>query len=61
MVVKPPGDKEFCMNIPLTPVRLLRYPAQQFPAKTAVVCQDRRFTYAEFSDRVWRMGCEPAG
>src|SRR6516164_9594367 len=43
------------MNIPLTPVRFLRYPAQQFPRKTAVVCQDRRFTYAEFGDRVWRL------
>jgi fatty-acyl-CoA synthase len=43
------------MNIPLTPVRFLRYPTQQFPHKTAVVCQDRRFTYAEFGDRVWRL------
>jgi fatty-acyl-CoA synthase len=55
MVVKPPGDKEFCMNIPLTPVRFLRYPVQQFPRKTAVVCQDQQFTYAEFGDRVWRL------
>jgi len=43
------------MNIPLTPVRFLRYSAQQFPRKTAVVCQDQRFTYAEFGDRVWRL------
>ncbi|MGD0212282.1 MAG: long-chain-fatty-acid--CoA ligase [Terriglobales bacterium] len=43
------------MNIPLTPVRFLRYAAQQFPRKTAVVCQDLRFTYAEFSDRVARL------
>src|SRR5208283_1541014 len=40
------------MNIPLTPVRFLRYSEQQFPSKTAVVCQDLRFTYAEFGDRV---------
>jgi len=43
------------MNLPLTPVRFLRYSEQQFPRKTAVVCQDRRFTYAEFGDRVARL------
>jgi fatty-acyl-CoA synthase len=43
------------MNIPLTPVRFLRYSEEQFPRKTAVVCQDRRFTYAEFGDRVGRL------
>ena len=43
------------MNIPLTPVRFLRYAEQQFPSKTAVVCQDQRFTYAEFGDRVGRL------
>lgn len=43
------------MNIPLTPVRFLRYSEEQFPRKTAVVCQDRRFNYAEFGDRVGRL------
>lgn len=43
------------MNLPLTPARFLRYAEQQFPRKTAVVCQDRRFTYAEFADRVGRL------
>jgi fatty-acyl-CoA synthase len=43
------------MNIPLTPVRFLRYAEQQFPRKTAVVCGDQRFTYAEFGDRVGRL------
>ena len=43
------------MNIPLTPVRFLRYSEEQFPRKTAVVCQDRRFTYTEFGDRVGRL------
>jgi fatty-acyl-CoA synthase len=43
------------MNIPLTPVRFLRYSAQQFPRKTAVVCSEQRFSYAEFGDRVWRL------
>src|SRR5215470_5219455 len=42
------------MNIPLTPVRFLRYAEQQFPGKTAVVCGEQRFTYAEFAERA---GC----
>jgi fatty-acyl-CoA synthase len=43
------------MNLPLTPVRFLRYSGEQFPRKTAVVCQDLRFTYAEFGNRVARL------
>ena len=43
------------MNLPLTPVRFLRYSVQQFPSKTAVVCREHRFTYAEFGDRVDRL------
>src|SRR3981081_1650588 len=43
------------MNLPLTPVRFLRYAEQQFPNKTAVVCQELRFSYAEFGDRVGRL------
>jgi fatty-acyl-CoA synthase len=43
------------MNLPLTPVRFLRYAEQQFPRKTAVVCQDLRFSYAGFGDRVGRL------
>jgi len=42
------------MIIPLTPLRFLRYSSQQFPRRTAVVCGDQRFTYAEFSDRTAR-------
>jgi fatty-acyl-CoA synthase len=53
MEARPPGDN--FMNVPLTPVRFLRYSEEQFPRKTAVVCQDRRFTYAEFGDRVGRL------
>ena len=49
-----PGEQT-SMNLPLTPVRFLRYAEQQFPRKTAVVCGDRRFTYAEFADRVGRL------
>jgi fatty-acyl-CoA synthase len=43
------------MNIPLTPIRFLRYASQQFPNKTAIVCGDQRFTYAEFADRAARL------
>jgi fatty-acyl-CoA synthase len=44
------------MNIPLTPVRFLRYAEQQFAPKTAVVCGQDRFTYAQFADRASRLG-----
>ncbi len=43
------------MNIPLTPVRFLRYAEQQFPRKTAVVCGDRSLDYAEFAERAARL------
>jgi fatty-acyl-CoA synthase len=43
------------MNIPLTPIRFLRYAQQQFPGKTAVVCGDQRLTYAQFGERVSRL------
>lgn len=43
------------MNIPLSPVRFLRYAEQQFPRKTAIVCGDKRFTYAEFAERATRL------
>ena len=43
------------MNIPLTPLRFLRYAERQFPDKTAVVCGRERFTYSQFGDRVGRL------
>jgi fatty-acyl-CoA synthase len=43
------------MNIPLTPVRFLRYASQQYPGKTAIVCGASRFTYAQFADRAARL------
>jgi fatty-acyl-CoA synthase len=43
------------MNIPLTPLRFLRYAAQQYPRRTAIVCNDDRFTYAQMADRVGRL------
>lgn len=39
------------MNIPLTPVRFLRYAEDQFPNRTAIVCDGLRLTYAEFASR----------
>ena len=43
------------MNIPLTPLRFLRYAKQQYPARTAIVCNQDRFTYAQFAGRVGRL------
>ncbi|HMD31481.1 MAG TPA: fatty acid--CoA ligase [Candidatus Acidoferrales bacterium] len=43
------------MNLPLTPVRFLRYAEQQYPQAEAVVCGDERFTYAQFAERVARL------
>jgi len=43
------------MNIPLTPLRFLRYAEQQYPHRTAVVCNQDRFTYAQFADRTRRL------
>src|SRR5215472_4993502 len=43
------------MNLPLTPIRFLRYAEQQYPRSTAVVCGEYRFTYAQFADRVARL------
>lgn len=44
------------MNIPLTPLRCLRYAEEQFPRNIAVVCDERRFTYQQFADRAGRLG-----
>ena len=43
------------MNIPLTPIRFLRYAEEQFPQRTAVVCGKERFTYAQFAERASRL------
>src|SRR6476646_507110 len=43
------------MNIPLTPIRFLRYASQQFPRKTAIVCGDNRLTYSQFAERSARL------
>jgi fatty-acyl-CoA synthase len=44
------------MNIPLTPLRLLRYAEQHYPARTAVVCNQYRGSYAQLGDRAARLG-----
>lgn len=44
------------MNVPLTPLRCLRYAERQYPDNTAVVCDDRRFTYRQFAERAARLG-----
>jgi fatty-acyl-CoA synthase len=51
---KPP-KAQLAMNIPLTPIRFLRYAEQQYPQRTAVVCGKERFTYAQFAGRVGRL------
>lgn len=43
------------MNVPLTPIRFLRYAEEQYPRRTAVVCGANRFNYAQFADRVARL------
>jgi fatty-acyl-CoA synthase len=43
------------MNVPLTPIRFLRYAGQQFAGDLAIVCGDQRFTYAQFADRAARL------
>jgi fatty-acyl-CoA synthase len=43
------------MNIPLTPLRFLRYAERQYPTRTAVVCKEKRYNYKEFADRTRRL------
>src|SRR6516164_10665163 len=43
------------MNIPLTPIRFLRYAQQQYPQRIAIVCGQERFTYAQLAERVSRL------
>ena len=47
--------EETRMNVPLTPIRFLRYAGEQFADDVAVVCGDQRFTYAQFADRAARL------
>src|SRR5215467_2789750 len=54
MEANPREPVEALMIIPLTPLRFLRYSSSEFPTRTAVVCGEQRFTYAQFSDRTAR-------
>jgi fatty-acyl-CoA synthase len=40
------------LNVPLTPLRFLRYAEEQFPRRLAVVCGTERFSYSEFASRI---------
>ena len=55
MEVNPPDPGGDAMNIPLTPLRFLRYAEEQYPRRTALVCNQDSFTYAQFADRVGRL------
>src|ERR1700691_475352 len=50
-----PPERAHAMNIPLTPLRFLRHAEQQYPHRTAVVCNQERFTYEQFADRARRL------
>src|SRR5215471_1376658 len=43
------------MILPLTPIRFKRHAATIFAKKPGIVCEDRRFTYAEFNERCDRL------
>jgi acyl-CoA synthetase (AMP-forming)/AMP-acid ligase II len=43
------------MVLPLTPVRFKSHAARIFGRKTAVVCEEKRFTYREFAERCDRL------
>jgi len=43
------------MNVPLTPIRFIRYAEEQFTDDTAIVCGDERFTYGQFAERAGRL------
>ncbi len=43
------------MNVPLTPLRFLRYAERQYAGRTAVVSRGERFTYKQFGERVGRL------
>jgi fatty-acyl-CoA synthase len=45
------------LNIPLTPIRMLRYAREQFSSRTAIVCGNDRFTYEQFAQRVSLLAC----
>ena len=49
------------MHIPLTPLRCLYRAADLYGAKEGVICGEKRFTYAQFTERCERLGSALAG
>ena len=49
------GTKGGRMNITLTQVRFLERTVKLFGSKTAVVCENQRWTYAQYGERVERL------
>ena len=49
------------MIVPLSPLMFLRRAEKLFPQKVGVVCESRRFSYAEFGQRVHRLSNALAG
>ncbi len=43
------------MNVPLTPLRFLRYAERQYAGRMAIVSRGQRFTYTQFADRAGRL------
>ena len=52
---RPHGEARIAVNLPLTPMRFLRYAEQQYPRLEAVVCGKDRLTYVQFAERVARL------
>jgi fatty-acyl-CoA synthase len=52
---RPHGEARIAVNLPLTPLRFLRYAEQQYPGAEAVVCGEQRYSYAQFAGRVARL------
>src|ERR1017187_7575731 len=51
-----PPRRKHQLNVPLTPLRCLRYAEEQVPWNTAVCFDDLRFTYLQFAERAGRLG-----
>ena len=53
-LLSPPWYNRKVMHLPLTPIRALYRAVDLYAKKTGIVSGDRRFTYAEFGERVER-------
>ena len=43
------------MIVPLTPLMFLRRTAKLYPHKLAVVCDENRFSYSQFNQRIQQL------